>query len=136
MYYLTQGDIPFLSFAYSLNIASSNCTLYDRWSIFCPVTCLNINIEFSTVDLSGHSEMLYFWLHLLNYYPQKIIPHVLNNYLLCAKETFGIIYYCICHYYILSFIVTKNATIITAFKLTGHAYCMHSKYSHVSSTSK
>ena len=29
-------------FAYSLNIVWTNCTLYDKRLIFCPVTCLNI----------------------------------------------------------------------------------------------
>ena len=97
---------PILSFVYSLNIASSNCILYDIWSIFFPVMCLDKNIEISSMHLSGHSEMLYFWLHLLNHYLQEPIPAVLNNYSLLSRENFDITYYCICH-----FIVTKNTTI-------------------------
>ena len=45
------------SFPYSLSIPSTNWTQYDKWSIFCPIAYLNINIEFNIVHLSVHSKL-------------------------------------------------------------------------------
>ena len=141
---------------YSLNITSTNYTLCDKCSVFCLVT---ISSKFSTVELSGHWSMflIFFgFIYRITVYGKHLI-FILNIYPLFPAETFCkflVLHNCHhlllhlqllhhqfhCHKKIWSLLLSPNLLLIStsllAVKLAGHAYCMHSEHSQVSSTCK
>ena len=80
IYHFKHGDLPHFS---HLHICWILFQIIDKWSIFCPDACLNIIIEFSTVEQSR--RFLYFWTHVD---PLSTENNVLNNFLLFSSEIF------------------------------------------------